>query len=176
MILHGTTVCLCPLDRRHAQRARAWANDVELARLLDRARPVSDAEHEEWTAGLYGRDDCVYFAIETADRVHVGNVWLWAIDARHRKAEVRIVIGETQVLGRGMGNEAIRLLCDYAHDRLNLRRLYAYVLSTNPRARRAFEKAGFEVEGVLRQDRWTGEGYADVFLLGRLLPACGLTA
>ena len=168
MILRGTNVCLCPLDRRHAEGARAWANDVELARLLDRARPVSDAEHEKWTAGLHGRDDCVYFAIETAEGRHVGNVWLWGIDPRHRKAEVRIVIGEPQALGRGMGSEAIRLLADYARDRLNLRRLYAYVLSTNPRARRAFEKAGFELEGTLRQDRWVGDGYADVWIVSRV--------
>jgi RimJ/RimL family protein N-acetyltransferase len=169
LILRGTCACLCPLDRRHADRARAWANDVELARLLDRARPVSDVEHEKWSANLVGRDDCVWFAIETPENRHVGNIWLWAIDARHRKAEVRIVIGETQSLGRGLGSEAIRLLADYARDRLNLRRLYAYVLATNPRGRRAFEKAGFELEGTLRQDRWVGDAYADVFELGRLI-------
>jgi RimJ/RimL family protein N-acetyltransferase len=169
LILRGTIACLCPLDRRHADRARAWANDVELARLLDRARPVSDVEHEKWSAGLYGHDDSVYFAIETPESRHVGNIWLWAIDARHRKAEIRIVIGETQSLGRGLGSEAIRLLADYARDRLNLRRLYAYVLAINPRARRAFEKTGFELEGIMRQDRWVGDSYADVFVLGRLL-------
>lgn len=171
MILPGTAVRLGPLDRRHVERTRAWANDLALGRLLDRAWPVSDAAHEQWAASLHGHDDRVYFAIETPDGRHVGNVWLWAIDARHRKAEVRIVIGETAALGRGLGSAAIALLADYARDRLNLRRLYAYVLGTNPRARRAFEKADFALEGVLRQDRWTGDGYADVFLLGRLMPA-----
>jgi RimJ/RimL family protein N-acetyltransferase len=173
LILKGTSACLCPLDRRHAERARTWANDVELSRMLDRARPVSDVEHEKWSAELYGHDDRVYFAIETGEGRHVGNIWLWDVDARHRKAEVRIVIGETQALGRGLGSEAIRLLADYAGDRLNLRRLYAYVLATNPRARRAFEKAGFDLEGVLRQDRWVGDAYADVFALGRLVPLAG---
>jgi RimJ/RimL family protein N-acetyltransferase len=168
VILNGATVCLCPLDRRHAERARAWANDLELSRLLDRARPVSDAEHEAWTAKLHGRDDAVYFAIENEGK-HVGNIWLWAIDPRHRKAEVRIVIGETDSVGRGVGSEAIRLIAEYARDRLNLRRLFACVLATNPRARRAFEKAGFELEGTLRQDRWVGDGYADVWMLGRLI-------
>ena len=170
MILRGTKVCLVPFDRRHFEPTRAWANDLELSRLLDRARPVSDVEHENWTASLHGREDCVLFAIEATGSHHVGNVWLWAIDPRHRNAEVRIVVGETQALGRGIGSEAIRLIADYARDRLNLRRLYAYVLATNPRARRAFEKAGFELEGTLRQDRWAGERYADVWLLGWLAP------
>ena len=168
MILRGQGVCLCPFDRRHFEATRTWANDPALSLLLDRARPVSDTEHERWTASLNGRGDCVYFAIETPASHHVGNIWLWAIDPRHRKAEVRIVIGDIQSVGRGMGSDAIRLLSEYAGDRLNLRRLYAYVLATNPRARRAFEKAGFELEGTLRRDRWVGGEYADVWLLGRL--------
>jgi RimJ/RimL family protein N-acetyltransferase len=168
LILQGPNVCLVPFDRRHFEATRAWANDLELSRLLDRARPISDVEHESWTASIHGREDCVFFAIETAANRHVGNVWLWAIDPRHRKAEVRIIIGETQSLGRGIGSEAIQLIADYARDRLNLRRLYAYVLGTNPRAKRAFEKAGFELEGTLRQERWVGDQYADVWLLGRV--------
>src|SRR5207237_1169045 len=109
------------------------------------------------------------FAIETPEGQHVGNVWLWAIDSRHRSAEVRIVIGEANCVGRGMGTEAIRMLADYARDRLNLRRLYAQALSTNPRSRRAFEKAGFELEGTFREDRWVGDRYVDTWWLGRLI-------
>ena len=170
MILHGDSVTLRPFDRRHADSARHWANDLEMARLLDRARPITDAEHERWYASLQGRSDCVYFAIETRPaQEHVGNIWLWDIDPRHRKAEVRVVIGAAAGQGRGLGTEAVRLLADFARERLNLRRLYAFVLGINPRACRAFEKAGFTLEGTLRQDRWTGAEYADVFVLGRLL-------
>ena len=165
----GPAVALRPFDRRHLERTRAWANDLELARLLDRARPIGDAEHERWFAALAEKADSVYFAVETgAEGHHVGNAWLWAIDGRHHKAEVRIVLGEPAHQGRGVGSEALRLLSAYAFERLNLRRLYAYVLGTNPRARRAFEKAGFQLEGVLREDRWVGDHYADVFLLGKL--------
>ena len=42
------------------------------------------------------------------------------------------------------------------------------VLAINPAARRAFEKAGFAVEGTLRADRWTGAGFVDTHVLGRL--------
>jgi RimJ/RimL family protein N-acetyltransferase len=59
-------------------------------------------------------------------------------------------------------------MCAYAFERLNLHRVYAYVLAINPRARRAFEKAGFALEGTLREDRWAGDAYTDVYLLGRL--------
>lgn len=168
MILIGNNVTLRPFDRRHAEQTRVWVNDPALACLLDRSRPVSDADHDQWFASITGRDDCVFFAIETNGE-HAGNVWLWGIDARHRKAEVRILIGPNEHHGKGLGSTSIALIADYARDRLNLHRLYAYVLSINPRARRAFEKAGFALEGILRQDRWVGDRFADVFLLGRMI-------
>jgi RimJ/RimL family protein N-acetyltransferase len=169
ILARGARVTLVPLERVHLDRTRAWANDPELARLMDRARPVTESEHEAWFESIGRRDDCRYFAIETADAgAHIGNVWLWAIDTRHRKAELRIVVGAAEARGAGAGSEAIELLCRYGFDHLNLHRIYAYVLAINPPARRAFERAGFTLEGTLRDDRWTGDGFTDAYLLARL--------
>src|SRR5882672_2779485 len=91
----GTRVKLVPLAHTHLPRTRAWANDPELMRLMNREHPVAEDEHAAWFESLGRRNDCVYFAIETTEgSEHVGNVWLWAIDAQNRKAELRIVIGE----------------------------------------------------------------------------------
>ena len=163
------TISLRPLELRHLDKTREWANDPELMRLLNRAQPISNSEHQQWFASLKKRKDCVYFAIETkAHSIHVGNIWLWNIDLRHRHAELRIVIGNHSDTGKGLGTEAITQLCKYCFEQMNLHRIYAYVLAINPRARRAFEKAGFVLEGTLRDDRWTGDGYTDAYLLGKL--------
>jgi RimJ/RimL family protein N-acetyltransferase len=168
-VIAGRHVRLVPLDRRHLRSTREWANDAALGALLDRGWPVSDGEHDQWFARIAERRDCVYFAIEAAEsETHLGNVWLWDIDWRHRNAEIRIVIGEPAAVGRGVGSETIGLMSRYAFERLNLHRLFAHVLSTNPRARRAFEKAGFELEGTLKADRWAGDRYIDVHILGKL--------
>ncbi len=168
-MITGHTIVLRPFERRHMEETRAWANDPELMRLLDRARPISDVEHEKWFAALHDKTDCVYFAIETVkDARHIGNVWLWNIDSRHRRAELRILIGSHTDHGRGAGTEAISLLCGYAFERLNLHKVYAYVLGINERARHAFERAGFVLEGTLHEDRWVNDAYTDVYLLGKL--------
>ena len=167
MIIEGTDIVLCPFDRRHLDNTRRWANDPHLSSPLDRARPISDVEHLNWFESLHQNKQAVYFALETAAaREHIGLIWLWDIDWRHRKAEVRIYIGEQTQHGKGYASEAIALLCDYAFKRLNLHKCYAYVLGFNEAAKRAFEKAGFEVEGTLKKDRWAGTEYVDVFLLG----------
>jgi RimJ/RimL family protein N-acetyltransferase len=162
-------ITLVPLDRTHLARTQAWANDPDTARLMNRVRAVSDSEHETWFQSILLRPDCAYFAIEQqGEPRHVGNVWLWDIDTRHRKAELRVVVGEPAARGHGVGSEAIDLLCRYAFEHLSLHRIYAYVLAINPGARRAFEKAGFRLEGTLRDDRWSIDGYVDTWLLGRL--------
>ena len=161
---------LVSLDRAHLARTREWTNDPELAFLMNRAATVSAPEHEAWFERISKRTDCVYFAVEQEqDGRHVGNVWLWAIDNRHRKAELRIVIGEADVRGRGLGRAAIDLAVRHGFETLRLHRVYAYVLALNPNARRAFEKAGFLLEGTLRDDRWVGDRFADVWLLSRVM-------
>ena len=167
-MITGHTVRLLPLERRHLEKTLEWANDPELMRLLNRTATVSNSEHERWFAALKEQDDRSYFAIETvAGNLHIGNVWLWNIERRHRRAELRVVM-DINHAGKGAGSEAISFLCDYAFRELNLHRIYAYVLAINPRARRAFEKAGFILEGTLREDRWTGDAFTDVYLLAKL--------
>jgi RimJ/RimL family protein N-acetyltransferase len=165
----GERVNLVPLDRRHLARTLRWANDPDLMQMMDRARVVSEAEHQAWFETLEGHDDRAYFAIEmTGESLHVGNVWLWAIDRRHLKAELRVVIGEAAARGKGIGAAAIDRMCRHSFDVLNLHRVYAYVLATNPVARLAFERAGFALEGALRDDRRAGDRFIDSYLMARV--------
>ena len=162
-------VVLVAFESRHVAQTLHWTNDPELARLLGRSGTVTAAEHAQWFSGLAGRSDTRFFAIEAGpDAAHVGNVWLADIDRRHQKAEVRVVIGVPERLGSGLGSEALDLVAREAFETLGLHRVYAYVFAFNPRARRAFEKAGFALEGTLRDDRCDDTGFFDVFLLGRL--------
>jgi RimJ/RimL family protein N-acetyltransferase len=161
------TLSLAPFSDRHLSRTLTWTNDPELSRLLGRARWVADDEHQQWFRSLSDRADTLFFAIELGTAsTHIGNVWLAEIDRRHQKAEVRIVI-DASAPG-GSGSRAIDLIAAHAFDAMGLHRLYAYVLAFNPRARRAFEKSGFVLEGTLRDDRFDGTAFVDAFLLSRL--------
>src|SRR5215213_954573 len=120
-------VVLAPFEKRHLSQTLRWTNDPELARLMDRPRRIDDDEHARWFDTLPCRSDTVYFAIEEDGR-HVGNVWLAALDQRHRKAEVRIVLGSTAV-NRGCGTRAIELIADHAFTAMRLNRVYAFVLA-----------------------------------------------
>ena len=165
----GDLVRLRSFEPGDAERYRGWVNDPEIARLIDRAGPVGKAEHEAWYRALMASASAAVFAVDRlTDGAFIGIVWLYDMHPRHRRAEVRIVIGDKSGWGGGYGTDALRVLARIAFGTLKLEKLWADVLVTNPRAARAFERAGFKREGLLAGDRVQDEGRVDVIRLGIL--------
>jgi [ribosomal protein S5]-alanine N-acetyltransferase len=166
-VCRGRLVRLRAFEPADAEPYRRWVNDPEIARLIDRAGPVTRAEHEAWYRELVVSQSAAVFAVDRlTDSAFIGLAWLYDIDSRHRRAEVRIVIGERSCWGGGYGTEALRLLVQIAFGPLGLEKLWADVLATNPRGVAAFERAGFAREGLLAGDRVQGAGRVDVVRLG----------
>ncbi len=168
----GKLVKLRAFDPADAERYRAWVNDGEIAALVDRVKAVSHPEHQAWYEALVASEGACVFAVERLDDGRfIGIVWLYDIHRRHRRAEVRIVLGDRQSWGGGFGTDALRLIASVAFGPLDLEKLWADVLVTNPRAVAVFERAGFVREGLLRGDRAGADGRVDVVRLGLLRPA-----
>ena len=168
-VYQGARVRLRTFEPGDAERYRAWVNDPEIARLIDRAGPVTRAEHEAWYRALVASPSAAVFAVDrVSDGKLIGVVWLYAIHQRHRRAEVRIVIGDKSAWGEGSGTDALRVLIHIAFGPLQLEKLWADVLVTNPRGAGAFERAGFKREGLLLGDRIQDDGRVDVIRLGIL--------
>lgn len=70
--------------------------------------------------------------------------------------------------GRGLGTEAVRLVCAIGFETLNLHRLEARVFVGNTASRRIFEKNGFTVEGTLRHATLKRGHYLDEWIMGRI--------
>ena len=162
---------LRPFGLQDLERYRGWINDPETARLMGRRSPdilITRDEHQRWYVSLVHdhilKGTAGVFAIEYSD-TYVGNVWLWCIDHRNREAEVRIVLGSTAERRKGIGTEALRSITRYAFAEMELSRLYAYVLTYNLWAKRAFEKAGFVHERTLTQERQVDGKYEDAYLM-----------
>lgn len=155
-------VRLRPLTRADLEPYRRWVNDPRVKRLVDRTGNVSREDHRRWYRRVTTSPEIAMFAVEDrATREYIGNVWLFDIHPRHRRAEVRIVLPGA----RGHGADALREIKRLGFRRYRLAKLFAYVLAINPRARRAFEKAGFRLEAVLRKHAVSGRRRIDVYIL-----------
>ncbi len=78
------------------------------------------------------------------------------------------MIGDKTYWNRGYGTEAVRLLVKHGFNTLNLNRIFLHVFENNPRAIRAYEKAGFVHEGRERQAEFTEGEYMDVLVMSIL--------
>ncbi len=160
-------ITLRPFEESDIETYRHWINDPETGSLLDRVLPVTIAEHKVWYQNLVTNRNAVVFSV-IHNEIYIGNVWLWDINWRHRKSEVRVLIGDKDNRSRGLGVQMIGAISDYAFRKLNLNKVYAYVLKDNEAAVKAFGRAGFLVEGILKNDRFVNGKYQDVLLMARL--------
>jgi RimJ/RimL family protein N-acetyltransferase len=162
---------------RHAERSdlpafARWFNDPEVRENLTMYLPMSQVNEEKWFEGMIQRHpDEQVMGIEVQEDdgwTLIGNCSFMALDRRVRSAEVGIAIGEKAYWNRGYGTEAIQLLLKHGFETLNLNRIYLRVYETNPRAIRAYEKAGFVPEGRLRQAQYKHGAYFDVLMMSVL--------
>lgn len=110
--------------------------------------------------------DAVSFVVDL-DGSAVGGASLFNFDsfARHAEAGINLL---PSARGRGLGTAAIALLVEFGFVRRNLRRIHLQAIASNAAAIRAYEKAGFVVEGRQRQHAWVRGTYEDIVLMGIL--------
>jgi RimJ/RimL family protein N-acetyltransferase len=99
----------------------------------------------------------------------IGHVELGTISYEHRSATVhRVLIGDSAFRGQGIGLEMIRRVQEIGFGEMGLHRLDLVVFDFNVAARRCYEKAGFRVEGHLRECRRVGDEYWSLYWMGML--------
>ena len=96
------------------------------------------------------------------DDEFVGTTGLYDLQWVMRSASFRVFIGDKLSWDRGIGTDCARLMLRYGFDKLNLNRIWLGVNAANERAVRAYEKAGFVREGLLRQEQFRNARYYDV--------------
>ena len=168
--LIGDNVYLRAIEVEDAPCFVEWLNDPEVRCYLARNFPPLNLGRErEWIENLYKDQNRVVFGIvlKTSDKL-IGSTGLEGIDWRNRRAGFGIVIGDKTEWSKGAGTEATKLVVRYGFDTLNLNRIFLHVFDRNPRAMRAYEKAGFVKEGMLRQDRYIDGAYRDSIVMGIL--------
>ncbi len=167
--LIGERIYLRPLEKEDLDRCLTWINDPAVINTLGRKFPTNRAQEEEWLVNQYKSDKSFSLAVvvNKGDR-HIGNCGFNDIDYVNRKAVFGIMIGEKDCWDKGYGTEAARLMIKYGFEQLNLHRISLTVYSYNARAIRAYEKAGFKLEGKMRESYFRNGCYFDILIMAIL--------
>jgi RimJ/RimL family protein N-acetyltransferase len=151
--LEGRLVVLRRHRPENLDAVARWYRDPELARLTRyQTRPMSQDEIEHFFRARLLAPDALAYAIHVRRTSRlVGLTTFSALDPDNGSALFHITIGERGAWGQGYGTEASELMLEHAFVNLGLHRIGLSVFAFNSRAIRSYEKAGFRVEGRLRE-------------------------
>lgn len=173
-VLSGERVRLVPLTAEHADALHASTLDPEVRRLTGRHRVPDRAETERWCRSRAAAPDRLDLAITgRSDGRFYGDLSLMDFDPVNESAAYRIALSAIEFTGRGLGQEATRLVLSHAFGRIGLHRVWLQVYAFNMRAIAAYRACGFKVEGRLRDALlWEGRRY-DALLMSVLREGSG---
>jgi RimJ/RimL family protein N-acetyltransferase len=114
--------------------------------------PSSKEIEERWISQIGSRKDEAHMVIEKrAGRASIGIISVSEMEKRNSSAHIGIRLkGESW--DQGHGTEAIRGALKFMFESLNIHRVWLRVDEENARAIRCYEKCGFTLEGVLREN------------------------
>jgi RimJ/RimL family protein N-acetyltransferase len=177
-MIYGERIRFRGVEREDLPTFVKWLNDPEVRQGILVHNPISQTDEENWFERMIKRPpDEHVFGIEAREQVEDGSPENWRligtfafdyIDWRNRAAEFGIMIGDKTYWNRSYGTEAVRLLAQHGFNTLNLNRIFLHVFENNPRAIRAYEKAGFIHEGRERQAEFKDGKYIDVLRMSKL--------
>jgi RimJ/RimL family protein N-acetyltransferase len=166
---YGEKVCLRAYKEEDIPVATKLVNDGELKRLLTPgiAFPVTGWEEEEWVKSQKSNKNGEYnFAVEDMEtHSYIGGCGINEVNWISRVATVGIMIGGKNYWNKGYGTDAMRVLIKFIFENMNIRKIKLNVFSFNVRAQKCYEKCGFKVEGILKDELFKDGKYYDEIIM-----------
>ncbi|SES83375.1 GNAT family N-acetyltransferase [Anaerobranca gottschalkii] len=164
----GKKVRLREYRKEDLNTALTYINDPDIKRLINPGIPYlyTLEDEERWMANNSATKDCYSFAIETLEESkYIGGCGINKIDWKNSWAEIGIFIGDKNYQSKGYGTDALHVLIKFIFEQLNINKIKLNTFSFNKRGIKAFEKVGFKVEGILREELYRDGQYHDIYVM-----------
>lgn len=166
---YGEKVCLRAYEEKDVPIAVSLVNDKELKKFLVTGIPfpMSPWEEESWIKSQQSNPMGNYnFAIEDINtKKYIGGCGIHNVNWLTRVATVGIMIGDKEYWGKGFGTDAMKVLMKFIFEDMNINKIRLSTFSFNLRAKRCYEKCGFKVEGVLKDEIFKEGKYYDEIVM-----------
>jgi len=141
-------VLLRPICIDDLENMRMWRNDTDLTKHLRKLNPITPEMQLKWFENDNLDQSCYTFAIEETKSLKrlVGSASLYNFDGENLECG-RIVIGDKDAHGKGIGFLAITLLLWFGFTKLDVNKIDAVVHEDNLAAIKNNTKAGFITTG-----------------------------
>lgn len=168
-VINGKKVSLRPITEADTADIVRWRNDKEVQQFFIFREPFTEEIHREWLDTKVSTGKVIqYMILDKATGQSVGSVYFRDIDQKNESAEYGIFIGEASARGRGFGSETARLFTDFGLDVLKIHRISLRLLGSNKIARRSYERAGFEMEGIFTDMVKLDGEFTDIVFMAKI--------
>jgi diamine N-acetyltransferase len=167
--VEGEKIYLRPFQSEDSALVYFGKNDEQIRETLFLFAPqtleqVQD-EMKQWSTNS---SFALFTICRKEDDVAVGQTALVRIDFVSRAATFYLAIYSPEFWSKGYGGEAAKMMLDYAFDILNLNRVLLHVCAENKNAVAAYKKAGYVMEGTLREAMYHHNRYVDFYVMSVL--------
>lgn len=150
-----------------------WMNNPLVYTTMHFAIPITLEKTRHWFSNSKDNTNRYDMAFEDEDGNLVAMGGLTSIDEAIQKGELYIFVNPDRQ-GEGIGYQATYLLCKYGFEILHLQKIYLFTNASNQKARKLYEKIGFELEGLHRSELKKPSGFEDRIYYGLLSYEFGL--
>ncbi len=176
-----TALRLVPLSVDHLPHVMTWVNDRDVMQYFaQRQERIEEAEERRYLEALVASKTDRAFSVfesghsgeaaEDGADAYVGQVSINQIYWPARNGRVFLVVRKSKQ-GRGLGSAALRALVDHAFGEMDLHKLWLIVRRDNRSAQAMYLRAGFEFEGMLRDEYCVNGKYFDMVRMAVLRPS-----
>ncbi len=144
------------LEESDLQLRVSWMNNEKVYGSMHFVIPVVMENTIKWYHNNIGNDMRADLTFEEDGEI-IAFGGLTGINREVNKAELYIFVNPNAQKG-GIGTKATMLLCKYGFKELGLNKIYLETNEDNVAARRVYEKCGFKLEGVHREEYKTRDG------------------
>lgn len=152
-LLRGDRVWLRALEQEDLHGQWLSVNDGDIDEFGGSMAPQSHDDLQDWYETIVrGATMRKYFFVISplGSTDFIGLVSLYDFDGRLGGPELGIAISDKKRWGKGFGTDAVNAIVDFAFGSIDINRIWLHTGATNKRAQRSFQKAGFSIEGTIR--------------------------
>jgi len=165
-IIEGEMVGFVEPKKENIDNYNQWINDLEVSQYITLFGQILTREaEEEWYESQADSDEPTFTIYYLPEDKPIGNCGLHNINRGNDHGEIGIMLGEKEYWNRGLGTEAVRLITDFGFTVLGLHSISLYVKSFNERARKVYEKIGYQTAGRVRDCYKIDDSYHDEIIM-----------
>ncbi|HBM15429.1 MAG TPA: hypothetical protein DD381_03660 [Lentisphaeria bacterium] len=156
-------------DLKLREKYLQWLNDFEVVApiISPELIKVKDMSFIEESFRRFTKEEAQGFFIKYHPfDDYVGTIKLDKINQKNKSGELGLMIGEKSLWNKQIGSKATAILLKYAFEYLQLHKVWGGTDEHNIAMKKLFLKAGFKLEGRLRQVNCSNGIYSDNFYYG----------